>query len=229
VPMSPTVQVLRSVKTTAEIAILRAVNAFTLELLRALRPCIRVGTTQEALEAASAGLFARAGLPPQAAWVLVLFGEQAANPHGGARGRTLGEGEFVLIDIGSALHGYGSDVTRTMLPDGASVSEDLMGIWHTVKAAQSAGLALMHANATCADVDAASRKVTIDAGFGPYYTHRLGHGLGLEVHEHPYLNGANQEKLKLGEVATNEPVRRLRCSGMTVLHANECFHPRGFM
>ena len=81
-----------------------------------------------------------------------------------------------------------------------------MGIWKTVHASQSAAVALMRANETCSDVDAASRKVITDAGYGEFFTHRLGHGLGLEMHEHPYLNGANSEKLKIGEVVTNEPV-----------------------
>ncbi|RYP46990.1 hypothetical protein DL768_006913 [Monosporascus sp. mg162] len=204
VPMSAEVQALRSVKTAAEVAILRAINTFTLELVRSLQRCIRLGVTQEAVVAAGLSLFARAGVG-EGFWSIVLFGDQAAYPHGGKFGKTLDAGEFVLIDIGSTLHGYGSDVTRTILPDGASVSEELMNIWRTVHAAQEAGFSHMHANETCADVDAASRVPIEDAGCGVLYTHRLGHGLGLEMHEHPYLNGANKEKLKLGEVATNEP------------------------
>ncbi|RYP70400.1 hypothetical protein DL771_005521 [Monosporascus sp. 5C6A] len=204
VPMSAEVQALRSVKTAAEVAILKAINSFTLELVRSLQKCIRLGVTQEAVVAAGHSLFTRAGVGA-GFWSIALFGDQAAYPHGGKFGKTLEAGEFVLIDIGSTLHGYGSDVTRTILPDGASVSEELMNIWRTVHAAQEAGFSHMQANETCADVDAASRVPIEDAGYGAFYTHRLGHGLGLEVHEHPYLNGANKEKLKLGEVATNEP------------------------
>lgn len=206
VPMSDAVQSLRAVKTDAEIAILRGINAFTLELVASLQRCIRIGMTQEAVLAAGDALFARAGVG-RGVWALVLFGDQAANPHGGKLGKTLEEGEFVLIDIGSKLHGYSSDVTRTILPPGAEVSDELLGIWETVHAAQAAGLGLMHPNETCSKVDAASREPISAAGYSEYYTHRLGHGLGLEVHEHPYLNGANnEEKLKVGEVASNEPV-----------------------
>lgn len=203
-PMSETVQSLRAVKTEAEIAILQGINSFTLQLVRSLQPCLSLDTTQETVTSVAHNLFSHAGVG-EGFWAIVLFGDQAAYPHGGKHGKTLSDGEFVLIDIGSKLHGYGSDVTRTILPNGATVSAELSAIWHTVHAAQSAGFNHMWANETCSDVDAASRDVVKKAGFAPYYTHRLGHGLGLEMHEHPYLNGANKEKLKTGEVVTNEP------------------------
>ncbi|CAN8098739.1 unnamed protein product [Discula destructiva] len=204
VPMSETVQALRAVKTEAEIAILKGINTFTLELVSSLQKCIKVGLTQETVVAAAHALFTRAGVG-EGFWAIVLFGDQAAYPHGGKTGKTLEEGEFVLIDIGSILHAYGSDVTRTILPPGGEVSEDLMGIWKTVQAAQAAAFSLMQPNETCSVADAASRKPVADAGYAEFYTHRLGHGLGLEMHEHPYLNGANHEKLKVGEVVSNEP------------------------
>jgi len=204
VPMSTKVQKLRAVKQESEIAILRGINSFTRQLVRALRPCIRIGMTQEEVTTAAQGLFTRAGVG-NGFWAIILFGDQAAYPHGGKHGKQLQHGEFVLVDIGSSLHGYGSDVTRTILPPTASVSKELLDMWHRVHAAQSAGFELMRPNQTCSGIDAASRKSVEAIGLGKYYTHRLGHGLGLEMHEHPYLNGANHEKLSVGEVATNEP------------------------
>ncbi|KAK2625934.1 hypothetical protein QTJ16_005246 [Diplocarpon rosae] len=204
VPMSQTIQSLRAVKTEAELVILRGINEFTLELVRSLQRCITVGTYQETVEAAAYNLFSAAGVG-DGFWAIILFGEQAAFPHGGSRGKKLEDGEFVLIDIGSKLHDYGSDVTRTILPAKSTVSKELLGVWKTVLASQDAAVKLMTINETCSVVDAASRKVIVDAGYGPFFTHRLGHGLGLEMHEHPYLNGANAEKLKAGEVVTNEP------------------------
>ncbi|EMR66008.1 hypothetical protein MGN70_014472 [Eutypa lata] len=204
VPMTEKIQSLRSVKTDDEIVILRAINVFTLELVRSLQKCIELGVTQETVTTVAQSLFTRAGVG-SGFWSIILFGDQAAYPHGGKFGKTLEDGEFVLVDIGSILHGYGSDVTRTFLPNGGSVSEELMDIWNTVHASQSAAFNHMHDNETCADVDAASRVPIEDAGYGSFYSHRLGHGLGLEMHEHPYLNGANQEKLQLGHVASNEP------------------------
>ncbi|KAI0144904.1 peptidase M24, structural domain-containing protein [Pestalotiopsis sp. NC0098] len=204
VPMSETVQSLRAVKTESEIAILRGINSYTLQLVRSMQSCLSLDTTQETITSVAHNLFKRGGVG-DGFWAIVLFGDQAAYPHGGKHGRTLKNGEFVLIDIGSILHGYGSDVTRTVLPNGATVSAELMAIWDIVHESQAAGFNLMHANETCSVVDAASRDVVRSAGYGPYYTHRLGHGLGLEMHEHPYLNGANKEKLKVGEVVSNEP------------------------
>jgi Xaa-Pro aminopeptidase len=219
VPMSEAIQSLRSVKTEAEIVILRAINTFTLELVRSLQQCIRLGVTQETVVTSAHSLFTRAGVG-SAFWAIVLFGDQAAYPHGGKLGKTLGDGEFVLVDIGSNLYDYGSDVTRTFLPTGATVSDELMGIWHKVHEAQEAGFKRMWPNETCSEVDAASRLVITEAGYGPYYTHRLGHGLGLEMHEHPYLNGANKEKLKAGEVASNEPVRCSSCPDSCAIYTD---------
>jgi Xaa-Pro aminopeptidase len=203
--MSLEVKQLRSVKTDSEITILRAVNKFTLELIRALQKVVEVGVSQETIFEVGANLFAKAGIG-RGYWAIVLFGEGAANPHGGSKGVVLKEGEFVLIDIGSVLHGYGSDVTRTILPRNGKVSEELMGVWKTVQRSQAAAGERMRVDESCRDVDGVARKVITDEGFGEFFTHRLGHGLGLEMHEHPYLNGANGERLKVGEVVTNEPV-----------------------
>lgn len=204
IPTSQEIQSLRSVKTEEELKILRGINGFTLQLVRSLQKCIKIGMTQESIALAASRLFGRAGVG-NGFWAIVLFGDQAAYPHGGSSGKTLSRGEFVLIDIGSKLHGYGSDVTRTILPEGSELSKDLMNVWYTVQAAQSAAIQLMNVNETCSVVDAAARKIISDKGYGEFFTHRLGHGLGLEMHEHPYLNGANGEKLRTGEVATNEP------------------------
>ncbi|GAW13454.1 hypothetical protein ANO14919_028400 [Xylariales sp. No.14919] len=204
VPMSDEVRRLRSVKTDSEIAILRGINSFTRQLLRAVQGCLHVGLTQEDVVGAGRALFAQAGVG-EGYWAIALFGPLAAYPHGGKSGAVLHENEFVLIDIGSQLHGYGSDVTRTILPPGGVVSDELIDVWHTVRRAQTAGFAKMRPNETCSGADAASRVPVEEQGYGPFYTHRLGHGLGLEVHEHPYLNGANHEKLTAGVVVTNEP------------------------
>ncbi|KAI1152427.1 Creatinase/aminopeptidase [Nemania diffusa] len=204
IPMSDDVKQLRAVKTEAEIAIMKGINAFTRQLLRALQGCLLLGITQEDVVAAGRALFTRAGVG-EGYWALALFGSQAAYPHGGKSGAILQDGEFVLVDIGSTLHGYGSDVTRTMLPPGGVASDELMAVWQTVRRSQTAAFEKMRPNETCRDADAASRVPVEEAGYGPYYTHRLGHGLGLETHEHPYLNGANGEKLRAGVVVTNEP------------------------
>lgn len=210
VPTSEIVQSIRAVKTDAELAILRGVNQFTVELVRGMQKCIKIGSTQEMVFAAAKSLFDKAGEKigvdlVKGYWAIVLFGANAANPHGGSKGAKLKDGEFVLVDIGTSLHEYGSDVTRTFLPTKSTVSEELMNIWNLVYDAQSAAIELMKVNETCSVVDGSSRNIISSAGYGEFFTHRLGHGLGLEMHEHPYLNGANKEKLKAGQVVTNEP------------------------
>lgn len=200
----------RRVKTAEECVLLEAVNRFTLALVAALQSNLRIGTTRGEIRRAIHGLFVRAGHGlGDSDWCIVLIGDQAASPHGDAsreaEARVLRIGEFVLIDIGSELFGYGSDVTRTILPPEATVPSRLMDVWHLVHRAQTAALERMLDNATCSDVDEASRAVIRDAGWGEFYTHRLGHGLGLEMHEEPYLNGANHACLERGNVVTNEP------------------------
>ncbi|KAB8304301.1 hypothetical protein EYC80_003713 [Monilinia laxa] len=203
-PASQAIQSLRAVKSERELDILRGINEFTVELVRSLQKCIRVGMSQETIVEAASGLFTQAGVG-SGFWSIVLFGDQAANPHGGGKGRILQDGEFVLVDIGTSLHSYGSDVTRTILPPKSKVSQELMSIWHLVRDAQTAAIERMNINETCSVVDGAARDVIREKGYGEFFTHRLGHGLGLEMHEHPYLNGVNGEKLKMGEVVTNEP------------------------
>jgi Xaa-Pro aminopeptidase len=204
-PVSQSIASIRSVKTAAELQILRGINEFTVELIRSLQPCITVGMSQEEIYSAAKALFTNAGLGT-AFWAIVLFGSQAANPHGGsAHGKSLAAGDFILIDIGSQLHGYGSDVTRTILPTPSAPSPQLLAFWNLVLASQTAALAHMTPNTSCAAADAASREIYQERGYEEFYTHRLGHGLGLAIHEEPYLNGGNGEVLRGGQVVTNEP------------------------
>lgn len=154
VPVTEAVQSIRAVKSSSELSILRGVNEFTVEVVRGLQKCIKIGSTQESILEAAGSLFKRAGESTgldlvSDMWALVLLGENAANPHGGTKGAKLKEGEFILIDIGTNLHGYGSDVTRTFLPDGASISDELLSVWHLVHDSQSAAIKRMEVNEVC--------------------------------------------------------------------------------
>ena len=155
-PVSPPVTSIRAVKSDTELEILQAINMYTLQVVRSLQKCIQVGITQESLFDAAHSLFTRAGVG-LGFWAVVLFGEQAANPHGGSMGKTLEDGEFVLIDIGSKLYGYNSDVTRTILPTNSFVSQQLMDVWHLVRDAQEVAVRSTSEGTLCSAVDAASR------------------------------------------------------------------------
>ena len=191
-------------KSPAELAILRRANEATKAALRAAADHTRDGM----LEAEMAGLvraaLATAGLVDP--WALVLFGTNAAFPHGTRGALTLADGDLVLADVGASLHGYRSDITRTW-PFG-QVTDLAKQVFDAVVQAQTAGLAEIRPGQPCGAADAAARAAIARAGFGPddkYFTHRLGHGIGLEVHEDPYLVRDNPLILTEGMTMSNEP------------------------
>lgn len=134
---------------------------------------------------------------------IVASGPRAALPHAGATTAALGEFDFVLCDWGAREDAYVSDLTR-MLVFG-KVSSKLAKVHAAVAGAQEAAFAAIRPGAALADVDAAARKVIEDAGFGPNFTHSLGHGIGLEVHEAPRMASSEKGQLKAGMVITVEP------------------------
>jgi len=134
---------------------------------------------------------------------LVQFGPSAAFPHGAPAERRLAKGDAVLIDCGCKVRGYSSDITRTV--SFGPPSDELRKVYAIVDRAQLAGIEALKAGAAAEDVDRAARKVIEDAGYGKYFTHRLGHGLGMDGHEQPYLVRGNKKPLAAGNVETVEP------------------------
>ncbi|MEM9461024.1 MAG: Xaa-Pro peptidase family protein [Myxococcota bacterium] len=199
------VQAQRMRKQPAELARLRRANEATKAALRQVAAhAVRLGMRQSTLAQQVRLAQQRAGLTD--VWALVLFGPNAAFPHGTADDRTLAEGDLVLVDTGGSLHGYRSDITRTWAP--SSVSADVRRAWSVVAQAQRAALEQIRPGVPCGAIDAAARAVIEQAGFGADYqrfTHRLGHGIGLEVHEHPYLVKDAVRVLEPGMTMSNEP------------------------
>ena len=191
-------------KTPAELQRLRRANeatkaALRLAMARAKPPIKQSEFAEEVRRAQQA-----AGL--RDVWVLALFGPAAAFPHGTREDRALREGEFVLVDTGGALHGYRSDISRTWAV--GKVDDEARKAWDTVAQAQAAALQLIRPGKRCGEPDAAARAVIAKAGFGEGYaafTHRLGHGIGLQVHEEPYLRKDNPMVLQPGMTMSNEP------------------------
>ena len=134
---------------------------------------------------------------------LVQFGPSSAFPHGTPAERRLAKGDPVLIDCGCRVRGYGSDITRTV--SFGPPSDEFRKVYATVDRAQMAGIEALKTGASGEDVDRAARKVIEDAGYGKYFTHRLGHGLGMDGHEQPYLVRGNRRPLASGNVETIEP------------------------
>jgi Xaa-Pro dipeptidase len=193
----------RGVKSAHEIEIMRYANQVTLQAYRAAFKTLRAGMTQAELARNVSAEMAKLGYQGGA---LVLFGESSAYPHGLPHPRSLAENQVVLVDGGLSVHGYQSDMTRTVVF--GSVSPEVQKVFDVVHEAQARALAFAGPGKQCGEVDAVARKVITDAGFGPDYrtfTHRLGHGIGLEGHEWPYLVRGSRIILEPGMTFSDEP------------------------
>lgn len=212
------VERIRQIKSAAEIRILRAVNTGTVEAVRAVRKCLTEGLDETGVAMVLDNTLRSAGLDPF--FDIVLFDENAANPHGGTKGgKKLNRDTMVLIDVGAHLHGYSSDICRSFFPptfakpksqqEWSSLNPDVkekVHVWNIVLDAQTASLHALHDNSTCASIDLAARGVIENAGYGAAFTHRVGHGIGIKAHESPYLNKGNNETIvKAGMTFTSEP------------------------
>jgi Xaa-Pro aminopeptidase len=198
---------LRRAKDPEEVAALRRAASAAWEVYDAVVASLAEGVTELEVEQRMLKLFAERGF---AGWALVQFGPGAAIPHGHAGARALERGMAVLLDWGGWKDGFTADLTRTVWWDGGVVGEqdlpeEFRQVLHTVQAAQQAGLAAARPGALCGDVDRAARSVIEAAGWGEYFTHRLGHGLGREIHEAPYLVAGSKVPLAPGDVVTVEP------------------------
>lgn len=193
----------RGQKTDHELDLMRLACEATFDVYRAVFASLHEGITQHEVAQLLGQGFAKMGLTGGA---LVLFGKWAALPHGTQEPQKLAEGQVVLVDGGTEVEGYQSDVTRcTVL---GQPSDKLRRAFELVRKAQDAALGAAFAGHTCGSVDDAARQVLTDAGFGPgykFFTHRLGHGIGLDGHEQPYLVRGNRTILAPGMTFSNEP------------------------
>ena len=205
-PIVPAQDVLtraRMKKTPDEIELIRAVQAITDDAFEQILPELHAGLTEHDV----AGLLAHRMLanggftlafPP-----IVASGPNGADPHGFATDRVICKGDFVTMDFGCVMNGYGSDITRTVAI-GEPTSE-MREVYNVVLAAQKAGMAAAHAGVQGREIDAAGRKVISDAGYGEYFTHGFGHGLGIEGHENPGAGLNDTTPLPAGAVVSAEP------------------------
>jgi Xaa-Pro dipeptidase len=194
----------RVIKDPHEIALMRRACEITVRAHRAVFASLKEGMTQSEVSRLSAEAHRRLGMGGGS---LVLFGPDAAFPHGTTKPQPLKAGEVVLMDGGGRLHGYASDITRTGV-FGAPPTARQREVWDVVRRAQEAAFKAARPGVECQAVDAAARKVVVDAGFGPdykYFTHRVGHGIGMDGHEWTYLVRGNTTKLRPGMCFSDEP------------------------
>lgn len=195
---------LRMRKSAVEVDALRAVGAAIDRVHRRIGEWLRPGRTEYAVAADIAAAIVAEG-HERADFVIVGSGPNGASPHHEASDRVIGPGEAVVIDIGGpAPSGYNSDCTRTYVTAGDS-DPRVREVYDVVRAAQAAGVAAVRPGVTAESVDAASRQVIEDAGYGEYFITRTGHGIGLEVHEHPYIVAGNTQALEPGMAFSVEP------------------------
>ena len=135
---------------------------------------------------------------------LVLSGPNSGSPHGRSGERQVVPGDILLFDFVTTVNGYYADITRTFMV-GREPDEQMYSVYNAVKSANAAGRAAVRPGVTCQEVDRAARQVLVNAGFGSHFTHRTGHGLGLDVHEEPGIVEGNKMRLEEGMVFTIEP------------------------
>ncbi|MEY4080929.1 MAG: hypothetical protein RL430_1359 [Actinomycetota bacterium] len=136
-------------------------------------------------------------------FAIVAAGENAASPHHHPGDRVIRHGEIVLCDFGGTMNGYCSDITRCVHI--GEVPDDIARAYAVLKEAQAAGVAAGRIGASCETVDAVTRKVIDDAGYGEWFVHRTGHGIGMEEHEDPYMVSGNSEPIAAGHAYSVEP------------------------
>ena len=194
---------LRMIKDASEITALRRAIAITEQALDELIDVVRVGMTERQIANELNIALLRHGAEALAFEPLVQSGLNSALPHALAGERAIGAGEALLLDFGVTLDGYNSDITRTFFV--GEPAGELRKIYDCVKQANAAGRAAAKPGAAGQEVDRAARQVIDQAGYGQYFTHRTGHGLGLEGHEPPYLVEGNTALLAVGNTFTVEP------------------------
>lgn len=191
---------LRRVKTPQEQAFIRDAARRTQLAIEATHRGLAAGKTEGEVSRLLEAAFQTQGVSGGG---LVQFGPSAAFPHGAPGERRLAKGDVVLIDAGCKIRGYTSDVTRTVAF--GTPSDEVRRAYDAVDRAQRAGIDALRTGATGAEVDRAARQVIVEAGWGDAFTHRLGHGLGLDGHEPPYLVRGNGTPLSSGNTVTIEP------------------------
>lgn len=193
---------LRMIKYPEEIAQIRQAIQITQESMSATFAALTVGATEQEVAVHLSQEMAKRGSHGGG---LVQFGPSSALPHGGPGGSKLEKETVVLIDCGCSVAGYTSDITRTQW-FGDAPSDEFKKVFNLVHDAQSAAMQLGKPfTVTCEQMDAAARGAIVAGGYGQYFTHRLGHGMGMDGHEAPYLVHGNTTRLEPGMVFTIEP------------------------
>jgi len=193
----------RRVKSDHEITLMRLASKVTLTVYEAVYRAIKEGMTRDELQELISTAYDRIGFPGEAT---AQVGQFTALPHGSVTPQIIREGSIILVDDGCRVEGYVSDITRTFVFGKAT--DKMKSVFDIVHRAQTAALKTARSGIECQAVDAAARKVITDAGYGPdykFFPHRLGHGMGMDGHEWPYLVRGNTTLLAPNMTFSDEP------------------------
>ena len=204
VSAQPIISSLRMVKGDHEIELMEEAARIAECALTATLSAIKPGVTEKEIASKLVGRLLHHGSDPDLPFFpIVAFGPNSANPHAVPTTRELNTGDLVLIDWGANVDGYYSDITRTFAM--GDIHPELEQIAEFVRKANAAGRSAVKAGATASSVDQAARKVIDEAGYGEFFIHRTGHGLGIEAHEEPFISQYDKTILKPGMTFTIEP------------------------
>jgi Xaa-Pro dipeptidase len=193
----------RSIKSPAELALMQLANSVTLQVYEAAWRSGHPGMSTQDFSALVGAAYEHVGFPGDASCEV---GEYSALPHGSIKPQTIRESAIVLIDDGCTVEGYESDISRTFVY--GKPSDKMRQVFDIVQRAQATALSTARPGVPCEAVDAAARKVIADAGYGPgyaHFTHRVGHGIGMDGHEWPYLVKGNSLPLAANMTFSDEP------------------------
>jgi len=205
------IEELRKVKDAKELKLMRKAAELTSEGMRAGGQVIQPGKREYEVAAEVEYAMRKEGSGGTAFRSIVASGPRSAFPHGGCTDRKIREGDLVVVDIGAIYQYYRSDMTRTFCAGEPSKKQER--IYHIVKEAQEEAFQALRVGSEAREIDRVARRVIREAGYGEYFVHGLGHGVGLEAHEPPTLNPQSKEGLEEGNVVTIEPGLYLRGFG----------------
>lgn len=202
VPLRGVVQELRAIKSTEELAAIRAAQDLADRVYAEVRPMIRAGVRELDIAIEIESRLRQAGAE-SAFDLIVASGPRGAMPHGAASARVIEDGDLVTVDMGARLDGYNSDMTRTVAV--GTPSPEMKRVYGAVLEAEEAAVRAIRPGMRAADLDKLARDILTGHGLGEAFAHSLGHGVGLEVHEAPGLRGTSEDVLRPGMVITIEP------------------------
>lgn len=199
----PLIANLRMIKDAAEIAAMEKAVAVAEKAMERLLPQIKIGQTEKQIAAMLTQELVNGGAETMAFGPIIAAGPNGASPHAVPTDRPIQAGDLLTIDWGVYVDGYPSDITRTFAV--GEIDAELRRIYNAVALANEQGKQAAGPHASGQDVDRAAREVIEEAGYGQYFIHRTGHGLGLEIHEPPDMVETNTRQLQPGNVFTVEP------------------------